>query len=162
MGCHGRGPRGLGCRSKHPPFNETQLWAVVLVHLVVLLHVSTAGGCVFDCRTGAVCGGVVQYVAGEISQPPSCATIEGFGHNGRIIDLANRGITAIAEHGLDCYLETSPPGGNPDFDPNATQGDWVLHHLCSALRLTLDCCYNLHTTMQSRWYCCGHSILPVA
>jgi hypothetical protein len=125
----GRRGRGLRCRAEPTPCS-VKPWAVVgvLGHLVVLLLVPMVGGCVFDCHTGALCGGEVQYVDGA-QQPDTCPHIyvKPFG-GGWYLGLANRGITAIAEHGLDCYWEGYPPNGNPSNNPNVT-GDWVFNRI---------------------------------
>jgi hypothetical protein len=49
----------------------------------------------------------------------------------QFLDLANRGITAIAEHGLDCYLEKPPPTDKVRLNPNVMQGDLVLNGMLS-------------------------------
>jgi hypothetical protein len=124
MGLGGRG-RGLRCRAEPTPI-RAKPWVVVLGHLVVLLRVPMVGGCVFDCHTGALCGGEVQVVL-KWGHPESCPNIY-VTHGGWFLGLANRGITEIAEHGLDCYWEGNPPNGNPSNNPNVS-GDWVFNQI---------------------------------
>lgn len=122
----GLGRRGRG-RAEPTPIS-VKPWAVVgvLGHLVVLLLVPMVGGCVFDCHTGALCGGEVQVVH-KMPHPESCPKVYVL-DGGWFLGLANRGITEIAEHGLDCYWEGYPPNGNPSNNPNVS-GDWVFNQI---------------------------------
>eukprot|EP00041_Stephanoeca_diplocostata_P036170 m.1306591 g.1306591 ORF g.1306591 m.1306591 type:complete len:1140 (-) comp24816_c0_seq1:94-3513(-) len=106
---------------------------IIGVLSVVSVDFTSATGCEFDCSSSPpqLCGDAVQIIwypfVTRIDFDDKGHLLE-VTHSLNTLDLANRGITSIAEFGLDCYSMT-------DYDDDFNPGDVNLTGLVEAVVL---------------------------